>query len=368
MATLSVPLNDLRRQYLNLAGELDAAVHAVMSSGRYIMGQQHDAFEREFAAYCGRKYAVAVANGTDALEIALRAAGCGPGDEVITVANAGGYATSACLLVNATPVYVDVDPATLTVLPHAIRPALSSRTKAIVVTHLYGMLADTEAIRGALAGCEVSIIEDCAQAHGARRRGRPAGSFGDLGTFSFYPTKNLGAMGDGGAIVTDDEVIAEHLRRLRQYGWSEKYRSVSPGGCNSRMDELQAAVLRKKLPYLDRWNERRREIVARYGESARGTALRLVHEPVPEYVAHLCIARHHDRDGLCRRLKENGVSTAIHYPLLDHQQESLRKAPWRAMGLPNSESAQGEIVTLPCFAEMTEAEVDCVSDAIRSCG
>jgi dTDP-4-amino-4,6-dideoxygalactose transaminase len=362
----TIPLNDPGRQYRLLAGEIDAAVRDVFCSGWYILGRQHDGFEQEFAAYCGTLHAIAVANGTDALEITLRGLGCGPGDEVITAANAGGYATTACLLVGATPVYVDVHPCTLTISPDSVARVSSERTKAVVVTHLYGMLADVEGVRAAVAPHGIGVIEDCAQAHGAMRHGRRAGTFGDAAAFSFYPTKNLGAMGDGGAIVTNSTELAERFRLLRQYGWTERYRATVPHGRNSRMDELQAAILRKKLPHLDQWNQRRRAIVARYREAAAGTQLRLVHEPGPDYVAHLCVARHPDREEARRHLESRSIATAIHYPVLDHQQPAMADVPWRAVALPETESAQREILTLPCFAEMTEDEVGHVCHAIRS--
>ena len=362
---MRVPLSDPKRQYLSLADKIDAVVQSVMSGGWYIFGREHDAFEREFAAYCQRQHTVAVANGTDALEIALRALGCGRGDEVITVANAGGYTTMACVQLGVMPVYVDIEPTTLTMSPASVVQALSPRTKAVVVTHLYGMMADLAGICQAIDGRGIHIVEDCAQAHGAMRQGRRAGSFGDLAAFSFYPTKNLGAMGDGGAIVTEDGEIASRLRKLRQYGWEEKYKSVVPGGRNSRMDELQAAILRQKLPCLDRWNQQRRDIVARYHEATRETRLQLVHAAHSDFVAHLCIARHPDRDALRCRLEEKGVSTAIHYPILDHHQPSIQGMPWRAMELPATNSAQAEILTLPCFPEMTESEINYVCDMIR---
>jgi aminotransferase EvaB len=365
-AVMHVPLNDLKRQYLAMADELDAAARAVMAGGWYVMGREHNAFETEFAAYCGRRHAVAVGNGTDALEIALRAAGCQEGDEVLMVANAGGYAAAACLLVGAVPVFADIDAETLTLSPDSLAEAVGPRVKAAVITHLYGKLADMAGVRAALAGRDIVIIEDCAQAHGAMRDGRRAGAFGDLATFSFYPTKNLGAIGDGGAIVTDSDELAQKARLLRQYGWTEKYRAEMPFGRNSRLDELQAAVLRRKLPRLDAWNQRRREIVARYRDAAGNGALTIVHRPGPDYVAHLCVARHPDRQHVIRHFQQHGVETAIHYPIPDHLQPALDRRPWRAVPLPNTEAAVNEIFTLPSFAELTDDEVEHVSTAIRS--
>jgi aminotransferase EvaB len=361
---MRVPLNNTKRQYLAMADEIDAAMRATMESGWYVMGDEHNRFEAEFAAYCHCRFAVAVANGTDALEIALRVVGCQAGDEVVTVANAGGYTTTACVLVGATPVYVDVD-SSLTMSPDSAARALSTRTKAVVLTHLYGKMADVAGVQQVAAGRNIAVIEDCAQAHGAKRADCPAGSLGDLGVFSFYPTKNLGTMGDGGAIVTQRADYAERARMLRQYGWSEKYRAVLPEGRNSRLDELHAAILRKKLPYLDAWNQRRRDIAARYHAAAAGTKLQFVHQPDADYVAHLCVARHTDRDRLQKRLDERGIGVAVHYPIPDHRQESMRSRSWRAEELPMTERAVNEILTFPCFAEMNQSEIDYVCDAIR---
>ncbi len=361
---MRVPLNDARRQYVALAGEIQAAVRETLESGWYIMGREHDQFEIQWAAYCQCSFAVGLANGTDALEIALRAVGCREGDEVITAANAGGYATSACRILGAVPVYADID-RSLTVSPASVAEALGPRTKAVVVTHLYGKMADVEGVRAVLAGRDIPILEDCAQSHGAMRGGRRAGSLGALAAFSFYPTKNLGALGDGGAIVTDNADYARRARMLRQYGWAEKYHAALPGGRNSRLDELQAAILRRKLPHLDAWNERRRAIVGRYREAAAGTGLRLPHVPGPDFVAHLCVGRHARRDEVRRRLQERGIATAVHYPTPDHRQPAMAGQAWRAVGLAETEAAQGEILTLPCFPEMTPSEIDYVCDAIR---
>jgi dTDP-4-amino-4,6-dideoxygalactose transaminase len=363
---MRIPFNDLYRLHQALAEPLGEALRRVAQSGWYILGPEVKRFEKEFAAYVGSSRALALGNGTDALELALRALECGPGDEVITVANAGFYTTSACVLTGAMPVFVDVDEATLTMCPRSLASAIGPRTKAVVVTHLYGQMADMPAILSAIGGRPIRVVEDCAQAHGAMLDGRRAGSFGDLGSFSFYPTKNLGAMGDGGALVSSDGALDAKLRQLRQYGWSEKYHADIPHGRNSRMDEMQAAVLLVKLPLLDGWNERRREIARRY-RAPQGTPLRLVHEPSPSYVGHLCIARHPDRDEFRRRMQEAEIETAIHYPRPDHAQLALKSHPWRAMSLATTERATREIVSLPCFPELTDEEIDRVCDAMRRC-
>ena len=266
-----VPVHDPGRQVAAMATELEAAAQRVMRSGWYVDGAEVGAFEREFRSYCGQNHCIAVANGTDALELALRAVGCRAGHEVVTVANAGMYATTACLQVGATPVFADIDPDTLLISPASVAKALSPQTIAVVVTHLYGKVADVPAVAEVLAGRRVAILEDCAQAHGARVSGRLAGTLGDIAAFSFYPTKNLGALGDGGAVLTGRSDLAERVRLLRQYGWERRFVSRVPYGRNSRMDELQASFLRAKLPKLDAWNARRRSVVERYrGARARG--------------------------------------------------------------------------------------------------
>jgi aminotransferase EvaB len=364
---VKVPFNDLKRQYVALADAIDSVLHQVASSGWYVMGPEHDSFEREFARYCGRRHAIAVANGTDALELALRCLDCGPGDEVITVANAGGYATTAIILVGATPVFVDIDRSSLTMSPRSLADAVGERTKAVVVTHLFGQMADVTGIRNVLAGRSVFLIEDCAQAHGAVLDGRRAGSLGDVAAFSFYPTKNLGALGDGGAVITDNDELAARLRSLRQYGWAERYDARMPRGRNSRMDELQAAILRVKLPRLDHWNERRRAIVLQYRKACQGTPLEVVHAVAPSYVAHLCVALHPQRDQFRERLRRRGIDTAVHYPRLDPAQSALKGLAWRAVKLDTSEAVVTRIMSLPCFPELTPEEVAYVCESLKVC-
>lgn len=352
---MKVPLNDLRRRFEASAARVGEAVRQVLTSGQFVMGPQHAAFEQEFASYCGAAFALGVANGTDALEIALRAAGCAAGDEVIISANAGFYAATAALAIGMVPVYADVDPTTLTLDPDAAARMISPRTRAVIVTHLYGNLADMQGFAHAFSGSGLALIEDCAQAHGARSGGRRAGSFGTLAAFSFYPTKNLGAAGDGGAIVTGSEEVAARVRRLRQYGWTDRYVTDGAGGRNSRLDELQAAVLRAMLPDLDRANERRRTIVATYAASL-APSLQLVSCTGEESTAHLCVLRHRERDRLRAFLESRGISCGVHYPLLDTQQAALRGREWRAGPLVQSELAVQEILTVPCFPEMTDEE------------
>jgi len=364
---MQVPLGDLSRHHEEIDQDILRAMSDVLSSGWFIVGEQHRKFEVEFATYCGRRHGLGVANGTDALELALRAVGCQPGDRVATVANAGCYTTTAVLAIGATPVFVDIDES-LTMAPGDLARLLEHAPgiRAVVVTHLFGQLADMVAIRQVIEDRDVALVEDCAQAHGAVAGGVRAGAFGDVAAFSFYPTKNLGAIGDGGAIVTDRDDLADRLSKLRQYGWGEHYLVELPGGRNSRLDELQAAILRVKLPHLDRWNAERRRIAGRLQQAALGTDLRFASVSTGEdYVAHLCVARHPERDQVRRSLATAGVSTAIHYPVLDYEQPVLKPLGLSGCRLPTSEAAQREILTLPCFPGMTDSEIDHVCEAIR---
>lgn len=366
---MQVPVQDPRRQYERLKEEIDQAVLAVLASGRWLFGAQVRDFETALASYCQVKHAYSVGNGTDALELALVVAGA-RGREVITVANAGGYTTTACRIVGAVPVYVDIDPDSLLMaLPEALS-ALTPQTAAIVITHLYGRLANVPAFREGLSSLgrdDVTIIEDCAQAHGSTRNGFPAGSIGDIGTFSFYPTKNLGAMGDAGAIVCEDDGLGQRISQLRQYGWRERYHSVVPYGRNSRMDEIQAAILQVKLPYLDTWNARRRQIVQHYHEAAP-EPLVVWNDHSNTFVAHLAVARHPEREPFRRSLHSLGVSTEIHYPILDCDQPSQQDAPRVVRSLDVTRRAAQEIFTLPCFPEMTDEEVSFVSECLQKTG
>ena len=359
---MQVPLNETVREYRLVQHEREEAVLRSMRSGWYVHGQEHSAFERELDANVGVPHAVGVASGTDALELALRAVGARPGSEVVTAGNAGGYAAAAAAAIGAEVVVADVDPSTLLLDPASAAAACTARTAAVVVTHLYGRAADVAALREALpAG--VPVIEDCAQAIGAMSATGACGSLGDAGTFSFYPTKNLGALGDGGAVTCRSEVIAERLRALRQYGWSQRYVVGIPGGRNSRLDELQAAALRVKLPHVPSWNARRREVLDAYAAAAVGTSLDFS-VPGPGDVGHLAVGRHPRREEFARRLAELGVATAVHYPVPDHLQPGLQ-ARLGPTGAPVAERACAEVVSLPCFAYLTDAEVERVCDAIR---
>lgn len=359
---MRVPLNDLQRSSHREGEALTAAMGRVVARGWFLAGPELTAFESAFAAYCGRDHCLGVGNGTDALELALRGLGIGPGDEVVTAANAGFYACTAILAVGAMPIFADVDARTLTLSPAALSMALSPRTRAIIVTHLYGWLADMDGIADVARA--IPIIEDCAQAHGASRGGRRAGAFGAIGCFSFYPTKNLGALGDAGALVTSDADLAVRLRALRQYGWREKYVVAESGGRNSRMDEIQAAILGLRLPALDALNVRRRHILERYRAAIAGAALGWTLPFGPDHAAHLGVVRTPDRAGLAAALARAGIETAIHYPVPDHRQPVLRSLPAAAVSLPVTEQAAGQILTLPLFPDMTDAEVDHVATTL----
>jgi dTDP-4-amino-4,6-dideoxygalactose transaminase len=352
-----IPVNDLRRQSDRLAWEISTAVTRVLTRGWFILGPELEAFEQEFAAWCGAAHAIGVANGTDALELALRAAGVPPGSEVASVANAGMYATTAILQAGAVPLYVDVDPVTMNMDPACLRAALSPATAAIIVTHIYGRMAAIRELAAIATERRIPLIEDCAHAPGSVSDGRKAGTWGLFGCFSFYPTKNLGAIGDAGAVISSDPAAAAAVRALRQYGWSAKYHSTLPGGRNSRLDEVQAAVLRTKLPYLDGWNARRREIAAAYDRALAGASLVLPQVSGDDFISHLYVVRSAARERIRAALAAVEIGSDVHYPVPDHLQESMNGVPWRRTPLPVTEQAAHQVLTLPCFPELTAEEI-----------
>ena len=362
--TEQIPVNSLVRHIAPLAQRLDQAARRVIDSGYFVLGPHLRQFEEAFAAYCGAAHCIGVANGTDALELSLRALGIGPGDRVAVVANAAMYGTTAVLACDAVPVFVDIDPDTHLICPRALERAIEAGAlKAVIVTHLYGRLADMASLLPLCRRHGIRIVEDCAQAHGAEdAQGTRAGAFGDIASFSFYPTKNLGALGDGGAIVTSDDALAGRSRQLRQYGWSAKYTNELPGGRNSRLDELQAAFLLEMLPELDGWNARRREIANRYSRAIRTPALRVPAEAGREYVAHLYVVESGDRDAARAHLDRAGIQTDVHYPTPDYRQPCLQ-GRIAAASLPASEAAARNVFTLPCFPELRDEEVEAVIDA-----
>jgi len=360
-----IPTNDLSRDTPSVRSEVESAIARVVASGRYVLGAECEAFEREFAAYCGAAHCVGVGNGTDALEIALRALGVGPESRVATVANAGAYTTTALSVLGAEPVYVDIVSETgLIDVDELARLVSATPLQAVVVTHLFGRMAQMEAIIRLCAAARVPVLEDCAQAHGARRSSHHAGTLGAAGCFSFYPTKNLGCLGDGGAIVTNESSLAATVRSLRQYGWSEKYRILRDGGRNSRLDEMQAAVLRARLPYLDAWNIRRREVAKRYSAGIRHPGVTTPHVGDEDDVAHLYVVRCTRRDELRQYLTAAGIGTEVHYPLPDYRQPAMEKRKdWPS--LERTESFAASVLTLPLFSAITDDEVDFVIETIN---
>jgi dTDP-4-amino-4,6-dideoxygalactose transaminase len=356
-------VSDPRRAALAHRDQLAAVFARVLDSGRYIHGPEHDAFEAEFSSFLGVRHCIALASGTDALELALIAVGCRPGDSVLTAANAGGYASAAARKAGFQVRLADVDPATLCLSRATVEAALSAEVRAVVVTHLYGVLADAEGIVALCREGGIAVVEDCAQAAGARRGAWRAGGFGDAATFSFYPTKNLAALGDGGAVTTKRDDVADAVRLLRQYGWKRKYEVTIPAGRNSRLDEVQGAVLRERLPRLDDWNERRRAIVRRYARALAPRVGRFVSREGDDYVAHLAVVLTEERDRLRDHFAKAGIGTDIHYPVADHQQPAWCDE-FADLSLPVTEHAVRCVLTLPCFPELTDEEIERVCEAL----
>lgn len=367
MTRPNVPFLDLHRQHAELGPAIELAMKAVLDSGHFVLGQQVARFEEEFASFVGTSFAVGVASGTDALELGLVALGIGAGDEVVTVANAGAPTICAIRSTGATPVLADVDPLTLTLDPASAEACLTARTRALLPVHLYGQCADLTAITGLARRRGLRVVEDCAQAHGATFNGRGAGSFGDVGCFSFYPTKNLGGIGDGGMVVTGDAGIARTIRQLRMYGEASPRHSVNARGRNSRLDELQAAILRVKLPRLAGWNARRRDIAGRYNAGLATTRLGLPHEAEGRtHVYHLYVVRSAERDLVRSRMKERGVETLVHYERPVYRHEAFLDLAGALSRLPETERAVREVLSLPLYPELTDAEVEAVIEAVHS--
>lgn len=358
-------INELNRLTESLRRGLESDFAEVLRSGWFILGPKTASFEERFAEYCGVAHAVGVANGTDAIELALRGLEVGEGDVVLAAANAGFYGSHAILAVGATPRYAEIDAHSLTITGETLARADWAGVKAVIVTHLYGLIAPMREIVDLAASKGVPVIEDCAQAHGAVLDGKRAGSWGRAATFSFYPTKNLGALGDGGAVVTSDSELAGSVRRLRQYGWSRKY-DVSVGhGRNSRLDELQAAFLERKLPYLDEANARRRAVAQRYANGIDHPAIAAPTILDERYVAHLFVVKTPARAALRAHLDSLQIPNDVHYPIPDYRQHILR-SQYTGFTLPETERACAQVLTLPCFAEMTDDEVDAIIDGINA--
>src|SRR5512135_2436011 len=359
-----IPAANPHAQYFSHKTEIDEAIKAAIDGNRYILGPQTKAFEHEFAEYVGLKYGVGVGSGTEALHLAIRACEIGAGDDVITVAHTAVATVAAIELAGAAPVLVDIDPVAYTIDPGKIEAAITPRTRAIIPVHLYGAAADLNPIIDLARRHNLKVIEDCAQAHGTRYAQRAVGSYGDAACFSFYPTKNLGAIGDGGLVATNDPVIAENLNLLRQYGWRERYVSEI-AGWNTRLDELQAAILRVKLRHLDADNDKRRELAAIYDELLAGVVTLPIEPANTRHVYHLYVIRHPRRDALMQFLRERGIGTAIHYPVPVHLQPAYRGRLGDAGSLPETERAAQEIVSLPMYPELSEEDVCAVVQGIR---
>ncbi len=364
--SIRIPQVDLKASYLAHKDEIDAAIDRVLNSGWYILGQEVTTFEQEFADYIGVKFGIGVGSGTDALHLALRACGVGAGDEVITVSHTAVATAAAIELSGAKPVFVDIESDTFLMDPNWIEKAITPRTKAILPVHLYGNVAEIEGILDIAHRHRLQVIEDCAQSHGARYKGRQSGAWGTVAAFSFYPTKNLGALGDGGMVVTNDPELATRVRSLREYGWQQRYVSET-AGVNSRLDELQAAVLRVKLKYLDRSNEERRRKALIYSQRLQGEPIRcpVVRQQV-DPVYHLYVIRTKERDSLRDFLREQGIQTLIHYPVPVHLQNAYKPLGCGPGDLPVTEECSRQILSLPLYPEIPESGIEEVSFQIEN--
>ncbi len=360
-----IPVIDLAAQYRSIEPEINSAVRRVLARGNFILEEETAAFEDEFSAYCGVAFGVGVACGTDALLLALRACDIGAGHEVITSAHTAVGTVVAIELTGARPILVDVDPQTFLIDPQQLEIRITARTRAIIPVHLYGCPADIAPILEIADRRGLVVIEDCAQSHGAVYRGRKVGGWGRLAAFSFYPTKNLGAGGDAGMVLTDDRALAEKLLMFRQYGWKKRYIS-EVSGLNSRLDEIQAAILRVKLKRLDEWNRRRQVIAGRYTELLAGSGLELPLFPQDaEHVFHQYVIRSLLRDDLRAFLASRSIRTAIHYPMPIHLQPAFKGLGYGAGDFPITERLAAQILSLPIYPEMTDSSVEVVCEVIR---
>jgi dTDP-4-amino-4,6-dideoxygalactose transaminase len=363
----NIPLVGLLDQYQTIKPEIDEAIEKVIAATAFVGGEQVQSFETEFANYCESKACVGVANGTDALYLSLRALGIGRNDEVITVSHTFIATAEAISLTGATPVFVDIDEDTMLMDPALIEAAITSKTKAIIPVHLYGQMCDMDKIMEIARRHNLKVVEDAAQAHGARWRGKCAGSIGDVGSFSFYPGKNLGAFGDAGGIVSEDEELIKRIRIIANHGSFDKYTHLTEG-VNSRLDNLQAAILRVKLRHLESWNESRRSHAAFYKENFLDGGFRsqrVAVEALP--VWHLFVVRVADQEGVRKRLADQGVATGVHYPLPLHEQPAYKHLGIARGTLPITEKVAREVVSLPMYAELSRAQLQTVVNALANC-
>ncbi len=362
-----IPQCNPKAGYLSNKSEIDKAVLRVLDSGNYILGEEVKAFEKEFAKFIGSEYAIGVASGTDALELALRAYGIGVGDRVVTVSHTAVATVSAIERCGAIPLFVDIDLMSYTMssesLCELLDNSLLKNIKAVIPVHLYGCPSNIESIKSVCSENKLVMIEDCSQAHGAAISGKKVGSFGEFGAFSLYPTKNLGALGDAGILVCQEHELYKKIQMLRQYGWKERYISCI-SGINSRLDEIQAAILRVKLKFIEQENIRRQEIAALYSRNLKCTSLIL---PQPRsnitHVYHQYVVRHPQRDNLKMKLHEKGIGTLVHYPLPVHLQPAYRDIP-RLVVLDNTEIAANEVLSLPLYPQLSNDEIDKISEAL----
>jgi dTDP-3-amino-3,4,6-trideoxy-alpha-D-glucose transaminase len=364
MNEVRVPFLDLRRSVCSMRDELEAGIASVLDAGRFVLEEQVACFEAEFAAYCGASHAIGVGSGTDAITIALRAAGVREGDEVVVAANVCVPTVAAIQATGAAPVLADAEPTSFGLDPEQLEQAVTVRTRAVVVVHLYGQVGDMGALLEAAERHELTVVEDAAHAHGATYLGKRAGTIGHVGAFSFYPSKNLGALGDGGAVVTNDDEIAERSSRLRSHGIDKRDRATMRS-TNSRLDAIQAAILRRKLPHLDRWNELRRLLAKRYLAQLPTTGALALPEKRPgrRHVYHQFVVRSRSRQRLREELLRKGVETAVHYPLPIHHHPAYADLR-RSGALPVSEELAATVVSLPLYPELTDDEQELVIDAV----
>jgi dTDP-4-amino-4,6-dideoxygalactose transaminase len=364
---VKVPFLDLKAPYFELKAEIDSACQSVVASGQYIRGQEVAAFEQDFAAFCNAKHCIGVANGLDALHLILRAYEIGVGDEVIVPTNTYIASWLAVSYAGATPVPVEPDPSTFNIDPKRIEAAITPLTKAIMPVHLYGQTADMDPILKVADAYGLKVIEDAAQAHGALYKGKPAGSLGHSAAFSFYPGKNLGALGDAGAVITNDGELAEKVRMLGNYGSRTKY-AHEYKGYNSRMDELQAALMRAKLPKLIEWNDRRRAIAVTYTEALKEiNDLELPYCPQwSQPVWHLYVVTHPLREKLQKHLEQSGITTLIHYPIPPHLSAAYSDCDWKAGCFPIAEKMAQQVLSLPMGPHLSQEQAEYVASAIRA--
>jgi len=361
---MTVPFVDLRAQYLSIKDEIDGAMARVLNNSSFVLGPEVEAFEAAFAEYIAGRFCIGVSNGTAAVQLALMACGLGAGDEVIVPANTFFATAEAISTAGATPVFVDCDPISYNLDVSKIEASITERTRAIMPVHLYGQAADLDPIFEIAERRGLIVIEDAAQAHGSRYKGRRVGALARAGCFSFYPGKNLGAYGEGGAVVTNDEDVARRVRLLRDHGSERKY-THDIIGYNFRLEGIQGAVLNVKLRHLDRWNQLRREHAARYTELLRGSGLQLPLEmPYAEHVYHLYVVQSDERDALQQALNESGVQTGIHYPIPIHLQRAYASLNYRRGDFPEAESQAERVLSLPMFPELTDEQLGQVAEAI----